>query len=171
MTKDRPIYSRNETVAALSSHYEFLCRIHPPSTVIKYPPPDGWPEITPEYLAFLNKTDTVVDLIRHLPLIQRDKRDDPYQIYEETAAVDCTGKLFHDSTTLRPPDPGICEPLPEISTVPSHVLTLATTRGGRDGHFVLVDTSRGTITICDFQVGGSATDLSLVIAVSFKKSN
>ncbi|KAL9113308.1 MAG: hypothetical protein Q9227_002643 [Pyrenula ochraceoflavens] len=154
-------YSRDETVAAVTDFYEFLTRIHIPPTAIKYPPPGGWPELTREDLTFLNKNDDVIDLIRHLPFIKRDDYYDPYEIYEQTTVVDFTGKLLRKEAASKPHNSDLFEPLEEISTVPSHVLTLATTSGTRDGHFVFIDTSRGTGTICDFQDGPEPTALSL----------
>ncbi len=72
------MYSRDDVVSVLTSFYEFLVGLHLPASAIKCPPAGGWPDITPEYLAFLKKNDTVVDLIRHIPFIQRDDSFDPY---------------------------------------------------------------------------------------------
>ncbi len=52
------------------------------------------------------------------------------------------------------------DPMKEATTLPSHVVTLANTNGGREGYFIFLDTERGTITICDFQDGPKSTKLS-----------
>ncbi len=59
--------------------------------------------------------------------------------------------------------PDIADPMEEICEVQGHVVTIAQTSGGRDGYYILCDTERWTITICDFQIGpGMGTELSLV---------
>ncbi|KAF2429099.1 hypothetical protein EJ08DRAFT_574866, partial [Tothia fuscella] len=62
-----PGYSRDEVIAEITSFYEFLVKLFIPSKAIIYLPPGGWPEITSDYLACLGKTETSLDLIRHLP--------------------------------------------------------------------------------------------------------
>lgn len=158
-------YSRDEIVSELTSFYEFLVSLHLPPSALKIPPPGGWPRITPAYLSFLNKNDTVVDLIRHIPFIRQDwdERDVPFQIYEKTAAVDYDGEAFRGGLRYKHPSPDIAGPMEEETTLPAHVMTLAQTRGGRDGYYFFLDTERGTVTMCDFQVGRpSATELSQV---------
>ena len=51
------------------------------------------------------------------------------------------------------PDLILLTPIEEATFVPSHVMHLAQTSGGRDGYYILIDTERGTITLCDFQDG------------------
>jgi len=48
------------------------------------------------------------------------------------------------------PSPDIADPMKGATSIPSHVVTLAQTSGGRDGYYILLDTERGTITMCDF---------------------
>jgi len=158
------VYPRDEFISELTSFYEFLVKLHLPSSAIKYPPPGGWPDITPQYLAFLKKNETVIDLIQHMPFIRRDDEFDPYQIYEKTSAVDYNGQDFKKQiTVVSKPSPDIADPMEEATSVPSHVVTLAQTSGGRDGYYILLDTERGTITICDFQIGPRVyTELSQV---------
>ena len=159
MTNNQPTYSRDEVVSALISFYEFLVGLHLPAPAIKYPPPGGWPDITPQYLAFLKKNDIVVDHIRHIPFVQRDNSFEPYQIYEKTSAVDYNGRVSRRGATFS--DTDVADPQEEATVLPSHVVTLADTSGGRDGYFFLFDTERGTITICDFQDGPrNCTELS-----------
>ena len=164
MTNDQSTtYSRDEIVSELTSFYEFLVGLHLPPSALKIPPPGGWPNLTPEYLAFLKKNDTVVDLIQHLPYVKQDDEFSPYQIYETTCAVDYSGRYFQSAATFAHPSPVIADPIEEETTIPSHVMTLARTPGGRDGYFFFIDTERGTITMCDFQDGRpSATKLSQV---------
>lgn len=158
MANGSPVYSRDEVVAELTSFYEFLVGLHLPASAIKYPPPGGWPDISSESLvaiAGLYKSDAAVDLIRHIPFIRRDDMYDPYQIYDHTCCVDYNGKDFVEQSNEG-------DPIEDLTTVSEHVVTLAGTPGGRDGFYFLLDTERGTVTMCDFQVGPSQTELSQV---------
>ncbi len=156
------MYSRDEFISEITSFYQFLVKLHLPSSAIKYPPPGGWPDITPQYLAFLKKNDTVIDLIQHIPFVLRDDNNEPYQIYEKTCAVDYNGRCFKTTASFNKPSPHVADPLKEETILPSHVMTIANTTGGRDGYYFLLDTERGTITMCDFQIGPEPTKLSQV---------
>lgn len=162
MDDDQPPYSRDEFISELTSYYEFLVKMYLPASAIKYPPEGGWPDITPSYLAF--KTETVNDLIRHMPFIRQDRPPAwPYQIYDKTSAVDYNGPEVKASLSLNPNNPESVDPLrEEITTLPPHVMTFARTSGGRDGFYFFFDTERGTATMADFQYGPTHTELSLV---------
>jgi hypothetical protein len=79
-------YSRETIVAAITSYYEFLQRIHSDYNAIeiKYPPTGGWPEITPE--PFNMYSESAVDLLRHLPYFDSEG----LCIVQKTEAVDYT---------------------------------------------------------------------------------
>ncbi|KAL2122665.1 hypothetical protein VTJ04DRAFT_3120 [Mycothermus thermophilus] len=66
-------YSLEETVAAIRDYFEFLTRVYLDESYVHLPPEGGWPEITPERLRGLGKTDDVVQLLRHMPYIQDDE--------------------------------------------------------------------------------------------------
>ncbi|KAK3171999.1 hypothetical protein OEA41_004083 [Lepraria neglecta] len=157
MANDKLVYSRDEVVSELTSFYEFLVGLHLPASVIKYPPPGGWPNITPERLASavpaMKKNNDVLDLIRHIPFVRQEHCDESYEIYEKTTAVDYNGVGFRGA-------PVSGDPIEEITIVPAHVMTLATTPGGREGYYFFIDTERGTITIMDFQQGPRPTELT-----------
>lgn len=157
---DQHRYSRDEVVAELTSFYKFLTKLYLPSSVVKTPPPEGWPEITAEYLAPLKKTEIVVDLIRHLPFIQRDECEEPYQVYWSTAAVDFAGNYVKRQISQPKPSLDGIEPPEENGRIPSHVLTFATPAEGIHGFYFNIDTERGTIVLCDFVYGPRQTKLS-----------
>lgn len=144
--------SRNEFISILTPYYEFLMGLYLPPSVIKYPRPDGWPEVTPETLSFLNKNDTVLDLIKHTPFVSRDSSHDVYQIYDKTSAVDYVSDRIQKSFGIPNASSEIADPMLEMTVVPAYVMTIARTSGGRDGFYFLCDTERWTITICDFQL-------------------
>jgi hypothetical protein len=64
-----PVYSRDECVAVIRDYYDFLSNMFMPPSFIIEPPQGGWPNITQETCPGLEKTDRVVDLLRHLPYI------------------------------------------------------------------------------------------------------
>ncbi|KAK4044653.1 hypothetical protein C8A01DRAFT_31149 [Parachaetomium inaequale] len=63
-------YSREATVAAVREYYCFLTRMYLKECYVAEPPEWGWPEINPETLGVLGKTDEVISLLRHLLYIQ-----------------------------------------------------------------------------------------------------
>ncbi|EQB59491.1 hypothetical protein CGLO_00096 [Colletotrichum gloeosporioides Cg-14] len=160
-----PTYSRDEFVSELKSYYEFLTHLYLPPEVVRYPPPGGWEHITPDFVNsfFLGKNDTVADLMRHIPYVRRDKEDDwePFNIYEKSSQVDFAGEVV-----LSLPNKYAHEELFEIPEeaypheLPSHVFVFAIVPEGRDGHFILVDTERGTIVLMDLQTVTKPTRLS-----------
>lgn len=116
-----------------------------------------------EYLGFMKKSDAVVNLLKHLPYIRHDTNHDPYQIYETTSGVDYSGDNFR-TMGVKYQDPTAGDPYKVVTVLPSHVATIATIAGGRDGYYFFLDTERGTVTRCDFQDGpGWGTGLEEVM--------
>ena len=66
-----PVYSRDETVAAVRDYYAFLASMFMDPSYILEPPLGGWPSITSEAAKDLGKSDEVIDLLRHLPYVRR----------------------------------------------------------------------------------------------------
>jgi hypothetical protein len=77
MHRDQPRLTRDQLIAIISDFYVFLTKLHIPSSALKFPPPDGWPNITPETMKESNKSPMVIDLIKHLPYIEEDDYDNP----------------------------------------------------------------------------------------------
>ncbi|GJC77293.1 hypothetical protein ColLi_00131 [Colletotrichum liriopes] len=138
-----PTYSRDEFVSELKSYYEFLTHLYLPPEVVRYPPPGGPDEA--------------------YPYVRRDKEDDwePFNIYEKSSQVDFAGEVV-----LSLPNKYAHEELfgiPEEAyphELPSYVFVFAIVTEGRDGHFILVDTERGTIVLMDLQTVTKPTRLS-----------
>lgn len=164
MPDQPPGYSRDEVVAEVKSYYEHLTTLYLDEDVILYPPEGGWPSITRESLAWLNKTDKVVDLLRYLPYVRRDTGEDFQEIYDNTTAVDYRGKLYEYAARYKNDE--YIAPYDVETTLPAHVITFATVSRVRDGFYIFIDTERGTGTLCDFQVGPRMTDLSEVERLS-----
>lgn len=76
-------------VNAIRKYYTFLAQDLGgiPAECIVEPPETGWPSITRDSLAGLEKADAVIELLRHLPYIERSK-DYNTQIAFNTSAID-----------------------------------------------------------------------------------
>ncbi|KAF6810143.1 hypothetical protein CPLU01_15373 [Colletotrichum plurivorum] len=163
---EEPTYSRDEFVSELTSYYELLTHLYLPPEVVRYPPPGGWEHITPDFVKsfFLGKNDTVADLMRHIPYVRHDKEDNNwnrFHIYERCSQVDFAGEVvlslptkYADEWLFELPDVVYPHPLPP------HVFVFAVVPDGRYGHFILVDTERGTIVLMDLTDDTKPTRLS-----------
>jgi hypothetical protein len=123
------MYSRDETVQAITAFYKHLIK-HPylPDDVLKIPPPSGWTTIDEPALRAIGKTDTVIDLLRHLPYLC-GKRDG-WTIAYETVPVDFTIESM-----------ACIETIPEYP-IPGHCVYI--TEGmGREGYRLIIDTEKG----------------------------
>lgn len=167
-------HARDEFVSELTSYYTFLTHVFLPPSAIRHPPPGGWAHITPSFVDSygLGKDAAVTDLMRHIPYILRDEADGdhPWIIYEKTAAVDYAGEVILGRRNKRGVE-HLVEPEVEemfCGMPPAHVYVLATHTGGRDGHFVFVDTRRAVVVVADWQVGPRSTELSLSVSLILK---
>jgi len=101
------------------------------------PPLSGWPSITTASLAHLEKTNAVVELLRHLPYIKGDSKGEWNEnIAPETDAFryDSAGNMPSNGTASDMWPPGAGE-------IPAHVAVL--TMGARYGTWLLLDTVEG----------------------------
>jgi hypothetical protein len=134
-----PAYSREITVKAIRSYYAFLAAklgAIRPSCIIE-PPVGGWPNITTASLAPLEKTDEVVDLLRHLPYIKRDSTSE----WNEKIAPDTDAFRYGGADVM--PSNGTASDMwpPGAGEIPAHVAVL--TMGARYGSWLLLDTVEG----------------------------
>lgn len=143
-------YSRDDVVRELSSFYEFLVSLHIPKDALKYPPKEGWTQLTDEYLSFLEKDEACIDLLRHIPYIRYDDKMDPgpFQIYEKCVAVDYTGSRFKKGG-VDFQDKDAADPLSGETELESHKVTLARPFES-DGYYIFCDTRTGTLEVADF---------------------
>ena len=156
---DPPRYNRRELIKEITNFYTFLTHLHVPHWKVCIPPPGGWPNITRESHALLKKTDEVIELMRYLPYIYDKDHGDRLQVYPEAACVDYHGPLvtraFRFAKEHRQDlDVLDIEPCEEYagSDMPADVLCLAS-QTCRDGPWVLLDTTEGTIIIYDSMYG------------------
>jgi hypothetical protein len=127
------MYSRDETVKAILALYQQLIK-HPylDESALLIPPPSGWTTIDETALRAIGKTDTVIDLLRHLPYLSG--KDDGYTINYETVPIDFT----IDST-------GLINTIPEYP-LPGHCIYI-TDGIGREGYRLIIDTEKGMFVL------------------------
>ncbi|KAF5023084.1 hypothetical protein F66182_4841 [Fusarium sp. NRRL 66182] len=65
-----PRYTPEELGALFLDFYKFLTTLHYDESDLKIPPPQGWPQITPEACAHF-KSDYAIQVLRHLPYFDR----------------------------------------------------------------------------------------------------
>ncbi|KAK4105097.1 hypothetical protein N658DRAFT_387008, partial [Parathielavia hyrcaniae] len=116
-------YSREATVAAVSAYFDFLASMYLDDEAILGPPNEGWPEMTPDRLRGLRKTDEVVMLLRHLPYLHGGEFDYCKNAIEMSTVM----------TEFRPDE--------DIGSVPSHVVGLISTKQD----LWLLDTELGVV--------------------------
>lgn len=132
-------YSRDTAVKAVRSYYTFLAAklgAIRPSCIIE-PPVGGWRNITIASLAPPQKTEEVVELLRHLPYIKGDSEGEwNDKIAPETDVFQYGGAGAMPANVVAsdtwPPGAG---------EIPAHVAVL--TMGARYGSWLLLDTVQG----------------------------
>jgi hypothetical protein len=148
-------YSRDSAVNAVRSYYAFLAAklgAICPSCIIE-PPVGGWPNITTASLAPLEKTDGVVDLLRHLPYIKRDSKGE----WNEKIAPETDAFRYGGADMM--PSNGTAKDMwpPGAGKIPAYVAVL--TMGARYGSWLLLDTLQGqSVLLCIFTSWCYASD-------------
>ena len=83
-------YNRDEVVSSVTEFYQFLTtQLHFYPSELKTPPPAGWPQITPPSIDRKRKSNTAIDLLRHLPYLPGGYMQDKW-IYDYTICADYT---------------------------------------------------------------------------------
>ena len=139
-------YSRQEVIDAATDFYTFLTHLHVPDATLLIAPSTGWPDITAESHALFHKNDEVLELMRHLPYIERHNHSTAHPVYPLTAYVDYEGpyvrkKMAFAKRTNQELDLLFIEPDNEDEWIPLDVLCLANETCGADGCWFLLDTT------------------------------
>lgn len=139
------VEKRDSIAATLLAYYEFLVFFYLPDGVIRRPPDGGWPQITSETIHRGEKSDKVIDLLKHIPYIAND--DSEYQIAEKCICNDY-------STNSGCSDlPGevleTCYFDQSDSHCISNIATIACAEG-RDGFYIIYNVDDDTFWMCNF---------------------
>ncbi|TIA57601.1 hypothetical protein D6C77_06035 [Aureobasidium pullulans] len=125
------MYSRDETVAAVSAFYQQIVK-HPylDNSALIVPPASGWDSLAIDGLKSEGKTDTVIDLLRHLPYLRGEKPHEDILVYYETLAICYAGA-----------EEGSCTWMDQNNPLPGHCVYL-TCNLDREGYSLIMDTER-----------------------------
>ncbi|KAF2027194.1 hypothetical protein EK21DRAFT_115088 [Setomelanomma holmii] len=134
-------YSRDETVTAIRNYYQFLTKMYLDEAYIIEPPLEGWAHITTRSVT-LDKSKTVIELLRHLPYIKSALND----TVDAEGAPECTfadwQDIFQRGSDRRTIKIGT-EDSSISDNIPKHVVGL--TCGGSHNPRFLLDVKLGTI--------------------------
>jgi hypothetical protein len=85
-------YNHDEVVASMTEFYNFLTtHLHFNPSELKTPPPAGWAHISPPLFPHQSKSNTVIDLLHHLPYLPGGNTQEKW-IYDHTVCADYTDK-------------------------------------------------------------------------------
>ncbi|KAJ4987061.1 hypothetical protein SVAN01_07477 [Stagonosporopsis vannaccii] len=136
-------YSRDDCISAIRDYYSFLTKMYLNEDEVLEPPEGGWPNITAHNLKGFDKTDEVINLLRHLPYIEN--------VSDNTTAHGSARCCFADWRYLAGDTPGASNETLSWTTednfdgsVPAHVIGLTSPRG-HENTFFLLDTQLGII--------------------------
>ncbi|WXC61420.1 hypothetical protein SNK03_007295 [Fusarium graminearum] len=71
LSRREPVYTTQELVTIILDFYNFLTTLHFDAANLRTAPPEGWQNLTPEALSILDKSEYVLDLIRHIPYFKQ----------------------------------------------------------------------------------------------------
>lgn len=91
-------FDRDKVIAAVTDYYEWLLRLHLRPDNLRRPPPGGWPEISPERFK-MGKTDTVIDLVKHLPYVENDDNFVPLLVWSFSSSSDYSARKLQQDVT------------------------------------------------------------------------
>jgi hypothetical protein len=133
---------QTEVATALRDFYEFLTKLpwFQADDVLE-PPEHGWPSINADNFGPFHKSDTVIQLLKHLPYIRMDGPSKEYKIAWSTYPCDYRRDYFQQIK------PNIdCWEVPDTTErdfkFPEWVIPL--TYGKVNGQYIMLDTTDGT---------------------------
>ncbi|KAI0206819.1 hypothetical protein F4808DRAFT_8412 [Astrocystis sublimbata] len=137
-------YDRDAIAARITKYYKLLEEMaYLDPADIQYPPPEGWndDQLAVDILRALNRSDKVIDLLRHLPYIGRERNKPEWEIYPETRPI----SYLRDSWLLKNQTAESCADkglhrlaiMPDDVDWPSGMISLTF---GRESTFWIIDT-------------------------------
>lgn len=138
---DQP--SWKPAVDAVQKYYNFLVQELEaiPADCVEYPPEEGWPNISQESLAGLQKTPQVVDVLRHLPYIK-------YREGFNVKIAFATEALDYRSAKIAIGERYKWIPHGDTDFPPHIVVLTADDAAGSYGSQVLLDTEKSELSSC-----------------------
>ncbi|KAF6808576.1 hypothetical protein CSOJ01_07431 [Colletotrichum sojae] len=138
-------YDREEFVRLLTDYFNFCIRVFWSGTVVQAPT-GGWPSITQESLANLERSSTVIDLLRHIPYVElaKDSLVHMPNIMFKTPVIDYRRDDVQDEIRKGNVE-GLVAPITGQSPpTPPSCAAIAISRS-RNGYEVIIDTDDGYV--------------------------
>ncbi|KAI0546596.1 hypothetical protein F4679DRAFT_557294 [Xylaria curta] len=142
-------YDRDAIASRLTRYYDLLVRMaYLDPAVIQRPPPQGWSDdkLAVDILRVMNRSDKAIDLLRHLPYVRQDLRDEKWEIYPETQPISYLrdGRLLRGKTaeSCAGKDLHYLNMMPFNVEYPTGMISLTF---GRDATFWVIDMDAGQI--------------------------
>jgi hypothetical protein len=137
-------YNREAIVASITDFFEFMIKLpHIKPTDLLYPPPGGWSSITQSNFAPLQKSNEVIELLKHLPYLKTSPnqvRGDESIVAWDTKPIDYREERFQPGKI----EEGVKIVEPSRDEFPNWVVPL--TRGvDLYGIWLMLDTTDGMI--------------------------
>jgi hypothetical protein len=137
-------YDPEAIKTALKTYYKALSKLpYVEASDIISPPSDGWPNITTSNFAPLQKNDTVIDLLKHLPYLRKSNGDKGYAIAFGTFPIDYSAAPFIEPVDMQKAEylsPDLVWPEEKIK---SWVIPLTQSEDNVWGAWWLLDTTDG----------------------------
>jgi hypothetical protein len=140
-------FDQVEFLTLLTDYYEFCNRVFWDDSVVAEAPNGGWPSITQSTMANLHKTDTAIELVRHMPFADCEPGTDdgePHLVMLNTRIQDYRSNEIQDR--IRDGDlVYYVEPiLGEGKSLSPSCICFGNSEG-RNGYFLVVDTADGYV--------------------------
>jgi hypothetical protein len=136
--------NRNVVVNCIERHYDLLVRMaYLDPDVILRPPPEGWSdeELAAHTLQKWEQSDRVIDLLWHLPSLNKNMFDGKYEVYIETeASIHLRGYGWLEDK-FKDDAQSFMMPFEEES--PTGMIPLGQSHGGSIGTAWMIDTDEG----------------------------
>jgi hypothetical protein len=146
------VHNRDVLVNCIKRYYDLLIRAaYLDPNAIETPPPSGWTDeqLEVDILRVLGRSETVIDLLRHIPYIKSyltHRQHNPrYEVLEETVAINYlrTADLFEGATAEECKGKTLDDfcLMPVDAEWPAGFISLT---GGREATSWVIDTDEGT---------------------------
>lgn len=91
---DQVGHSVSAPIAAITDYYTLLVSLYLDDSSVEWPPEGGWPQLTPVSMKAMNKSASVISLLRQIPYLRElddlEERDQPHGVPYDNSA---TGRI------------------------------------------------------------------------------
>ncbi|KAI9154651.1 hypothetical protein HJFPF1_07208 [Paramyrothecium foliicola] len=140
-------YDRDLVVKCITRHYELLVEMGSfESSMVQYPPPEGWDDemLIVDILRHYERSDKVIDLLRHLPYVKPSGGPDTRYVHLDTRSLSYLRgqNAFSTTTPGHTGCMGLMGLMPDDYESPPSLVSLSCL-DGTSGTMWLLDTESG----------------------------